>query len=104
MSAEDLILEEYLKLDREIKEKTKRLEELKEWCKSKGSFATQLFVCALMPRERTSLAPLDEVAAALGKDALERFNLIRRHSFCIVQVTRSGLAIPGAVSLGAVRP
>lgn len=82
------VLTEFLILTADIKAKTKRLEEIKKWCKDRGTFSTSKFVCSVNLRTRTGLAGLEIVIDAIGKQILEDNDLIRTSEFLLVTVSK----------------
>lgn len=81
------LLREYIFLKDEIRIKTKRLSEIQTWLKSKGTFSTDLYVCAVKLQTRTGLAGLEVVAEAIGRAILEEHDLIRVSEFLLVNVS-----------------
>lgn len=90
---DDSMLEEIILLEEELKPKIKRLNELKGHCKTRGSFATDFFVCAVEDRSQTRLVSLDRAVKALGREMLESFDLIQVIMFSTVHVTRKKLEL-----------
>lgn len=88
---EDMLLAELLEIEAEIKPRLKRLELLKQWCKDRGTFSTDNYVCAIKPRSRTCLVSLDKAIEALGKEMLESFSLIQTISFLTVHVNKRNI-------------
>lgn len=86
------VLAELLLLEQEVKIKSKRIDEIRKWCKEQGSFSTMNYVCVVKPRTRVGLAGLEVVAAAIGQDILEQFNLIKQSTFYMVTVSPTTLA------------
>src|SRR5579859_2409608 len=85
----DEVLEELLELEKDVKPKLKRIEEIKSWCKEKGSFHTDKYVCSVQTRTRTCLVSLEKATLALGKTMLESFNLIQESVFKVVSVSEN---------------
>jgi hypothetical protein len=83
----DLELEEYLVLSAKIKFLEQRVSEIKEACKTIGSFSTDKYVCAVTDQERRGIAGLSEVEKALGKDLLYQHGLIRLTVFQVVRIS-----------------
>lgn len=88
MFTEDGILDEYISLNTEVLEKTKRLEQIKKVLKTIGSFSTELHVCAVIDQSRTTIASLPEVESILGKQLLIENDLIKTTWFKIVRVSK----------------
>lgn len=88
ITAEDIILEELVLLEEELKPKVRRLNELKDMFKQRGSFATDIFVCAVNEQTQRRLVSLDKAVAALGKEMLDSFELIQTITFKTVRVSR----------------
>lgn len=91
LSLEDEMLSELIELEEEVKVASKRIHEIREWCKAQGSFCTEFYVCSVQPRSRTGIAALDKVVKALGRDILEEHELISTSSFSVISVTRKGM-------------
>lgn len=87
MIPSDAELEEYLNLTARLKFIQERVDEIKETCKSVGSFSTGKYVCAVTDQERRGIAGLDEVIKALGKDVLYQNGLIRLSVYQVVRVS-----------------
>lgn len=83
----DSELRELLLLKEEAKAIKKRVDEITDMCKSRGSFCSEYFVCAVSPQERTGLAGLDEVVAVIGREILDKHDLIRTSTFDVVKVS-----------------
>lgn len=88
MKITDSILQELLNLESTVKIAQKRIVEIKEACKLKGSFATAYFVCSVYEQSARRLAPLDEVASVVGMDVLVKNNLINQTTYQVVKVTQ----------------
>lgn len=71
------VLQEFIRLNREIKEKTKRLDRIRQACKERGSFVTKDYLCAIETQTRTGLPSLDEVTKYISRDTLQGLGLIR---------------------------
>lgn len=83
----DSELAEFLLLQNTIKVATERLEEIKELCKERGTFATMLYACVVTDQTQERLAGLAEVTKVFGRETLERYALIRENTFKIVKVS-----------------
>ncbi len=81
------LLAEYLALQEELKIKGKRYDEIRNWCKAQGTFATDQYVCAVKLQTRVGLAGLETVTTALGREILEENDLIRESEFLLVSVS-----------------
>ncbi len=88
MIALDKMLDELLLLEIDVKEKVKRIEAIRTWCKQQGSFSTELHVCSVKSHSRTGLVSLEKAVKALGRDLLENFELINTSTFLTVQVSK----------------
>jgi hypothetical protein len=88
LTAVEALLTEYLKLLEDIKPMSKRIEEIRAWCKEMGPFATDHFVCSIEDRERTGVVPLQELIEILGKEKIEALGLTKTCAFSIVHVSR----------------
>lgn len=86
MILNDEVLKELIKLEKEVKIKSKRIQEIRDACKTKGSFCTFSFVCSVWEQERTAIAGLQECIAALTKEVLEGHELIKTSRFLLVKV------------------
>lgn len=86
----DSMLSELIELEEEVKIAHKRIDEIRTWCKTQGSFCTNQYVCTVMPRSRTGIAALDKVVAAIGMDILEQNQLINVTFFQIINVAKRG--------------
>lgn len=93
MKLNDEILNEFITLNEEIKLKTKRLEEIKEACKQKGSFSTKDFVCSIEVQERLGLPGFNEVIRVIERETLEALNLVRKTKVIIVRVNKKQTAM-----------
>ncbi len=91
ITPDDILLEELIELEAELKPKVRRLDELKTMMKDRGSFATDLHVCAVNEQTQRRLVSLDKAVAALGKDMLENFELIQTITFKTVKVSRKAI-------------
>lgn len=80
-------LRELLVLMDKVKIMSKRIEEIKDFCKERGSFATKNFVCAVLAQQRVGIAPLKEVIDCFGRETLEKYALIKLSEFQIVKVS-----------------
>jgi len=80
----DVLLELYT-LEQEVKEKQKRISEIKEACKSKGSFSTRDFLCQVKVVDREMIGPSDALVNTFGREALTRLGLTYRSKFVTVQ-------------------
>lgn len=78
---------ELVSLQEYLKPKIKRMEELKTWCKTLGSYATENYVCSVRPQEKVCLVSLDKAIEALGRSLLEEKGLIQTVSFEVVSVS-----------------
>lgn len=86
------LLEEYLALKELIKPIDKRIEEIRTWCKNKGPFCTQNYVCSVEVRQRTAMVSLEEAIAILTKEVIEKLRLSRTSEFKLIHVSkRDGL-------------
>lgn len=81
------LLSELLNLEEELKPKIKRLSELKEWCKERGSFATASYICVVKEREQVRLVSLETAVRRLGRETLEMFSMIQIIKFKVVNVS-----------------
>lgn len=88
---ENDLLEELFSLLQDAKVIDKRIEELKAYCKDKGSFYTKDYVCAVNGRSRMSMVGVEEAIAKLGKEFLMGHNMIRSHNFLAVTVAKKEL-------------
>lgn len=88
MELTDKVLDEYLELQEESKAILKRIDEIREALKEKGSFATYNFVCTVWEQERTGIAGLKEVTSAIGMEILMENDLIRTSRFLMVKVAK----------------
>lgn len=88
---DDILLEELIELEAELKPKVRRLDELKTMFKDRGSFSTDLHVCAVNEQTQKRLVSLDKAIAALGKEMLENFELIQTITFRTVRVSRKSI-------------
>lgn len=85
----DSELEEFLFLQKLEKQTVKRLTELKDLCKQRGSFCQADYVCTVYEQEQTRLVGLKEAADAIGMQTLIQNDMVKVVSFCIVKVTRA---------------
>lgn len=81
------ILTEFMQLQTVAKQCAKRIDEIKDWCKEKGTFNTNKFVCAVMKRSRTGMVSIEKATKQVGLPFLEANMLIQVSEFEIVQVT-----------------
>lgn len=84
----DSDLREFIALQTTIKIMQKRLDEIKEVCKERGSFCSNNYTCTVLVQERLALLGLDHVQKALGKEILEKHELIKMSTFQVVKVAR----------------
>lgn len=82
----DLELKEFLELNDTIKQLTKRLDELKEMCRNRGTFHTSRFACVVVEQAQERLAGLSEVCKVYDRGELEMHGLINRSISLIVKV------------------
>ncbi len=84
----DSIIEEYLYLREEVRPLLARIEEIRSWCKSQGSFSTERFVCVVKTKNRRCISGLDTLLKVLGKseEELIELGLMRIISFLDVTV------------------
>ena len=82
------ILREYMALSQEIRDKSKRLETIKQECKQRGSFVTQDFTCLVETTIRTGLPGLEEVTKCIQRNTLEVLGLIRTTQVVSVRILR----------------
>lgn len=87
----DIVLDELLNLEDDIKPKLKRIEEIKTWCKEQGSFCTDYHVCSIKEHTRTAIVSLKKAVDALGKEMLESFGLIQTTEFKTVHVSKKSI-------------
>lgn len=83
----DQELGELVRLVDQAKLIAERIDHLRDLCRFRGSHCTENFVVAVIFQERTGIAPLKEVAAAVTMEVLERYGLIRESRYSIVKVT-----------------
>lgn len=84
----DATLEELLDLQLIIKSQMKRAEDIKNWCKEVGSFATDKYVCAVEKRTRVGLVGMDEAIRILGKETIELMKLSKASEFLLVHISK----------------
>lgn len=87
-SKTDGILEELLMLEADIKSMTKRVDEIKKYCKERGSFSTARFVCAIKDRSQVRLVSLDRATEILGADMIQECGLSQTITFSVVCVSK----------------
>lgn len=93
LEAADLMLSELLDLEADVKEKNKQIAQIRIWCKSQGSFTTDKYVCAVVTRSRTALAPLDEVREVVSLELLEGFGLVRKTEYQTVVISQKAASL-----------
>lgn len=79
-------LRELLFLQAAVKDMQSRITLILDLCKVRGSFCTENYVVVVYPQKQRRLAGLDVVMEALGKDILEKYELIKYYEFRIVKV------------------
>lgn len=84
----DKLLEEYLALRELLKPMVLRIEEIRAWCKSKGPFCTERFVCSVETRKRTAMVSMEEAIAILTKEIVESLKLTKTSEFKLVHVSK----------------
>lgn len=85
----EAVLEELLILKDQIKPIIKRISEIEEWCKNRGSFNTANYVCVVKPQSRKQAASCDILVSKLGdEDMLFDLGIIRTVNYLIVSVGR----------------
>lgn len=82
----DAELKEFLELQETIKLLTKRLDEIKEMCRGRGTFHTSRFACVVVEQSQERLAGLGEVCKIYDRGELEMHGLINRTVSLIVKV------------------
>jgi hypothetical protein len=92
MRSVERALTELLVLEEAIKPMQKRINEIREWCKSQGSFATDNFVVSVKPRNQVRLVGLKAAIEALGIEILESNGLIQEIEVFLVNVSKKGLS------------
>lgn len=80
------VLEEFLLLNKEVREKSKRLDIIRQACKERGSFVTQDYTCLVDTNTRVGLPSLDEVTKYIQRATLEALGLIRTIPVVTVRV------------------
>ena len=83
----DAELAEFLQLQQTIKVATERLDELKELMKERGTFSSKKYACLVNEQTQQRLAGLEEVQKVFGRETLERYLLIKQHTFKVVKVS-----------------
>lgn len=86
----DQLLDELLVLEAEIKDMSKRVDEIKKWCKERGSFSTSKYVCAIKTRSMVKLVSLEVATKILGTDMIQECGLTQTITFPVVSVSRLG--------------
>ncbi len=99
ITKDDLLLQEIVELEAALKPMVRRLKELKEQCKDKGSFATDIYVCSVKEQTRTGLVGLERAIDALGREMLQSFDLIQTVLFKTVHVSRRDVIIDTKVDI-----
>lgn len=91
MIINDDILNEYNKLQQEMRDITNRMSEIRGHLLTKGSFSTKNYVCAVSEQTRASMVSLDKVLQVIDEEVLREQNLIQSTTYKIVRVSRKGL-------------
>lgn len=91
ITIDETTLDEFISLNHEITEKTKRLNEIKELLKEIGSFSTTTHVCAVFDQSRTIMASVPEAILVFGKQMLVENDLIKTSCFKVVKVSRKAV-------------
>lgn len=89
--AENELLEEFVFLQKKIKEIDERLDEIKLYLKTKGSFCTGQYACVVYEQQRRAICGLEEAIIKLGVEQLERLEMIKHSKFLVVKVARMGI-------------
>ncbi len=82
------VLDEYLQLKQDADEISKRLEEIRQACKERGSFSTNSHVCIVSGYTKVAMAPLVDVIHAISVETLQQLGLIREIKIINVRVAR----------------
>lgn len=81
------MLHELLKLEELVKQYSKRIDEIRSWCKKQGPFTTNEFICAVIPRSRTSLVSLELASKLVGMEYLATHDLIQTITYSTIHVS-----------------
>lgn len=90
----DKMLEEYLRLQQEIKYMEARVQEMKVQLRHLGSFSTDNYVCAISTQIQQRIRPLSEVIVVMGPEVLHELDLIKVHTFETIRVAKKDSAMP----------
>lgn len=82
----DNMLKELLILEKDVKIKQKRIEDIKKMCKNTGSFSTLNYVCTIKEQQRRSMVGVDKAIDLVGMDYLVSNNLLTLSRFSTVHV------------------
>lgn len=86
MDLTNKVLEEYLILQQQIKDGKKILDQVKDACKTRGSFVTKDYACLVDTSHRVGLPGLDEVTRCIQRQTLEALGLIRTTEIVMVKI------------------
>lgn len=82
-------LAEFLKLQQEIKQKSRRMDEIRKACKEAGSFCTANHACVVYEQEQRRLIGLEEASSIPGAlDFFEKYDMIKVLDFLVVKIAR----------------
>lgn len=85
----DSTLESYLALKKQLKEITKRICEINTWCKVKGPFSTNNFVCSVEPRSQLRMKSIEDCSKIMGGlHELKDLGFVRIIEFDVVSISK----------------
>lgn len=91
MKIDNEMLRELFALEQEVRKKQKRISEIKDLCRLKGSFATKEFVCSVSEVSREIIGPTQKVLQVFGREALEKAELIYTSKFVTIRTTKKDI-------------
>ncbi len=89
----DKQLREFLEIQQRIKDLEKRLGELKQLCKSVGTFSTDNYAVVIVEQTQERLASLQDVVKIFGYTKLQKYGLINAIKFSVVKVSPIGFRV-----------
>lgn len=93
------MLKELFNLENEVRKRQKRIAEIKDLCKQKGSFSTKEFICSVNEVEREYVGPIEMVLHIFGREAFETAGVLHKTKYLTVRTSRKGIAPSNGTTL-----
>ncbi len=86
-AAVEQLLKELIALEKDVKPKLKRIDDIKTMCRNTGSFSTENYVCVVKESVRQAMVSLAKATELIGMEFIQKNNLVTYSKVLTVSVS-----------------